>query len=258
MLQILKSDSSENDQGLLPPVLQNISPKYLPPRRESNPCYPESTNGQSQYLIGYGSLLQKASKDSSYPGTGDNVPIRVYGYSRSWTCKGESISLSTTYLGVDADKSGYFNGAFYKVPNTEAIRVYDAREKFYCRHEVVRSNIQLLTNLTSTTRKWELPAGQYWLYVTRPEYREVPSEEYPIVESYVDTFLSGCLELEEKYNLTGFAPECIDTTSDWENPWKNDRIYPRRPFVKFPMAGKVDKLLSDTIPDVYKTIQIEG
>jgi len=40
----------------------------------------------------------------------------------------------------------------------------------------------------------ELPnegSAQYWIYSVKDEYKKWPSKKYPIVQSYVDTFLSG-------------------------------------------------------------------
>ncbi|MES2997868.1 MAG: hypothetical protein V4700_00885 [Pseudomonadota bacterium] len=59
-----------------------------------------------------------------------------------------------------------------------------------------------------------LPQGEFWIYEVRPEFIAQPSARYPIVESYVDIFLAGCLEIEEKFHLKNFAASCIDTTSD--------------------------------------------
>lgn len=35
---------------------------------------------------------------------------------------------------------------------------------------------------------------------------------YPIVQTYVDVFLAGCIEIEETYNLTGYKDACITST----------------------------------------------
>lgn len=200
--------------------------------------------------------MQKESKDRTHPHTGESVPIRVNGFERSWTCNGESVGFSTTYLGVDesSNKSAHLNAVYFKIYFAETLHNYDAREKFYCRKEVLRSDIKLVT---SNTRHC-LTNGQYWIYVTRPKYRKSPTEEYPIVQSYADTFLSGCLELETNHTLDGFADECVHTTSGWDTSWVNDRIYPRRPFLYQKMAGQIDGLLNRTVYDAYKKIIIKG
>lgn len=195
--------------------------------------------------------MQTASKNRTSSNTGENIPVKVYGYSRHWNCKGTSISFSTTYLGVQSNPQKSFNAAIYKLPNATALKGYDTRESYYCREEVPMSKIQVSTNRKT------LDLGQYWIYVTKPEHSEDPSREYPIVQSYVDTFLSGCIELETKFSVANFANDCITSTLGWDAPWVNDRIYPRRPFMHQPLAGKIDQLLNTMIPKAFRNIRIE-
>ncbi|CAL8109746.1 unnamed protein product [Orchesella dallaii] len=252
-LEIIASNFLNKTDFIPTNVNFTTSTKQLPPPTfGESACYPEA-NGASQYLIGYGSLMSTASKDRTYSNTGENVPVRIYGYSRLWNCKGVSVSYSTTYLGalLSANKSSYFNGVVFKLPSASAILDYDKRESFYCREEVPMSKLQML----APTRR--LAAGQYWIYVTRPEYDEFPTRTYPIVQSYVDTFLSGCFEMEEKFNIPGYADECISTTEEWVSPWVNDRIFPRRPFMHQPNAGKIDRLLNEKAPKAFRNIMIE-
>lgn len=110
-------------------------------------CNPSATPGLGQYIIGYGSLMSTESKDLTSPNTGENLPVKVRGYSRVWNCKGTSVSYSTTYLGVVvADSRKTFVAAVYKLPNAAALLDYDARESFYCREEVPMSKIQMLAS----------------------------------------------------------------------------------------------------------------
>jgi hypothetical protein len=83
------------------------------------------------------------------------------------------------------------------------------------------------------------------------------SEEKPLVQSYVDIFISGCLEQEEQQRLAGFAQRCINSTTDWSAFWVNDRIYPRRPFIYQPKAGLIDHLLNNALPELFQQIHIE-
>lgn len=71
-----------------------------------------------------------------------------------------------------------------------------------------------------------------------------PTPQFPMVQSYVDLCINGCLEIESLYRTAnGFAEEFIRTTSGWNANWVNDRIYPRRPFIYAPTAGAIDKAL---------------
>jgi hypothetical protein len=86
----------------------------------------------------------------------------------------------------------------------------------------------------------------------------IPSVRYPIAQSYVDIFLSGCLEQEERYNLKDFARQCITTTTDWSEHWANDRIYPRQPFFYQPRSSAIDKLINEQLPNYFRQIYIES
>ncbi|CAL8113509.1 unnamed protein product [Orchesella dallaii] len=219
------------------------------------PCNPLGDPQRDQYIVGYGSLIKTSSKNRTYKNTGENMPVLITGYSREWNCKGVSASLSTTYLGIVPRRNGTLNGVIFKIPNSDALEAYDERELFYCREEVEKEKISLLVSLNQTPAK--LPSGQFWIYVTKPQYTAFPTPEYPLVQSYVDTFLSGCLEIQAKHSLENFADDCIRTTEGWNHPWINDRIFPRRPFVHEPDAGKIDKLISKHLPKHFKTIKFE-
>ncbi|ODM95326.1 NADH-quinone oxidoreductase subunit D [Orchesella cincta] len=218
-------------------------------------CNPKGDSQKDQYIVGYGSLIKTFSKNRTYKNTGENMPVLINGYSRVWNCKGVSASLSTTYLGIVPKQNGTLNGVVFKIPNSNALEAYDERELFYCREEVDRDKISLLVSSSQTPAN--LPSGQFWIYVTKPQYTAFPTSEFPIVQSYVDTFLSGCLEMQGKHSLENFADDCIKTTEGWTNPWINDRIFPRRPFVYEPDAGKIDKLISKHLPKHFKTIKVE-
>jgi hypothetical protein len=53
----------------------------------------------------------------------------------------------------------------------------------------------------------------------------LPSPQFPMVQSYVDICVNGCLEVEGKYPCaTGFTAEFIATTEAWSRYWVNDRL----------------------------------
>jgi hypothetical protein len=66
----------------------------------------------------------------------------------------------------------------------------------------------------------EVPSESIWIYL--PNEPGWPSEECPIVQSYVDVVLAGCLEVGES-----FAAEFVRTTMNWGYPWIDDRSAPR-------------------------------
>ncbi len=232
--------------GIISPTQASESPKQA----LDKDCHPSPSVLLPQYVVGYGSLIQRDSKNKTYPNTGENLPVLVSGFKRGWFTKGGSIGFSTTYLGLIEDVHAKLNGVIFKLPSAQVIAHYDKRELFYCRVPVQRAAIQMLTHTP-------VPPGQFWIYASTPESIAKPSDRYPIVQSYVDIFLSGCLEIEKQYHIKQFTEQCIATTSDWSTHWVNDRLYPRRPFIYQPNAGVIDALLANQLSDVFSSIKIE-
>jgi hypothetical protein len=102
------------------------------------------------------------------------------------------------------------------------------------------------------------PNGQIWIYVSMPQSVAIPNSQYPIVQSYVDIFVSGCLEQEQRFGLPEFAQQCLSTTPIGPKHWVNDRIYPRRPFNFQPKARQIDNLLSKQLQQYFSHIRLEG
>ena len=204
-----------------------------------------------QYVVGYGSLMQDESRKRTSPDAGPAYPVEVAGFRRGWISKGSSLGFSATYLGAVQDRASRFNAVIYRVDPQE-LEATDKRERSYCRASVPIPDLRVLGP------SFSLPAeAQAWIYVSRGPSVELPSGKYPIVQSYVDVFLSGCLEQEERFGVAGFAEQCIETTSGWSEHWVNDRIYPRRPFVYQPRARQIDTLLSKELPRYFSRIRIE-
>jgi hypothetical protein len=216
-------------------------------------CHPELDRGAPQYVIGYGSLMSSASKDRTAPDTGVNLPVMVTGYERSWNLRGAAVGLGTTYLGVQAKQGALMVAALYRDFGGQDIVNTDARESYYCRDAVDPERIRMLDGSTVPT------TGQIWVYVNKPDAIAPPDEDFPIVQSYVDIFLTGCLELRERVvgQNQDFAVQCIKTTSGWSPHWVNDRLYPRRPFIYQPNAATIDQLLFENVPQAFKMIRIE-
>jgi hypothetical protein len=223
-------------------VLDGASPECGVPPDTSRPLY----------IIGYGSLMQDESRKRTSPQAGPAHPVEVHGYRRGWIAKADTGGFGTTFLGVRPDRQSSFNAVIYQVGEAE-LQATDRREESYCRVIVPASDIEPLEGDFAPARD-----GQTWIYVNRPERVASPSPRYPIVQSYVDIFVAGCLEQEQRYSLPGFSRQCLSTTEDWSEHWVNDRIHPRRPFVFQPRAGQIDKLLASELPDYFARIRLEG
>ncbi len=218
--------------------------------KAGNNCNIDYDSKKQQYIIGYGSLMQDDSRKRSSPTADSAYPVEVYGFRRGWFAKGGSEGFDTTYLGAVPDRDSKFNAVIFKI-HAEDIPTIDKREYFYCRLLVQPNKFKLLAPQTP------VPSGQVWIYVNKPESIATANAKYPVVESYVDIFVTGCTEQEKRYGIINFAKDCINSTKHWSTAWVNDRVYPRRPFIYQPMAGQIDKLLSELLPDYFLHIQIE-
>jgi hypothetical protein len=213
-------------------------------------CYPPFDSRSPQFIIGYGSLIDSQSKDRIYPNTSENMPVTVDGFQRGWFSMGPDVGYSATFLGIKPNPAASFNGVMFQLLSLNALSQYDQREHSYCRVQVAMANIHSLT-------QQPVAQGQYWIYMPPADNVATPTETYPIIESYIDIFLSGCLDMQNKYHLPNYAEDCITTTTDWSKHWINDRIYPRRPLANQPKATAIDKLLSKKLPNYFDNIELE-
>jgi hypothetical protein len=204
-------------------------------------CRPTINNSSQNYIIGYGSLMEDNSRMATDPRAKDAYPIKVNGFQRIWGINGGHYK--TTFLTVIRKKDKWLNAVYYEA-NENNIMNTDAREGGYCRTKVNRNDLEVL-GLQS------LPVGDFWIYTIDSNKVTVPTSDYPIVQSYVDIFMSGCLEIQKRYQVPNFAEMCITTTDGWSSYWINDRIHPRRPFVEIPKAGEIDKLMYQHFPDYF-------
>jgi hypothetical protein len=216
------------------------------------PCGATPNPARVQYLIGYGSLMEDGSRAQTAPHAGAAQPVIVSGYQRGWYARSKGAALGTTYLGVVPDVASSLNAVMYRV-DAEELKASDRRERGYCRMPVALSALKRLT-------AGEKPDGkaQLWIYEIPPGEASMVDEDHPLAQSYVDLFLAGCLEQEERFHLREFAAGCLRTTYGWSAHWVNDRVYPRRPFAFQPRAAEIDKLLADEVPAYWSQVRVEG
>ena len=105
--------------------------------------------------------------------------------------------------------------ALYREFTAQDILDTDQREFDYCRGEVDPGALRMLDGSAVPV------PGQIWIYISKPEAVDPPDADYPIVQSYVDIFITGCLQLAERVvgQNEDFAEQCITTTSGWSPHW---------------------------------------
>lgn len=125
-------------------------------------------------------------------------------------------------MGVQWAEEGSCVGVLYPVTEIE-LSSFDAREIGYGREAIAIENVELVEYLEldehydSPDHKFFLKAVaerrsdvQIWVYV--PLMPSPPDDDHPIVQTYVDIILQGCLDIHKD-----FAREFIEDTKGW-NP----------------------------------------
>lgn len=183
----------------------------------------------TQFVFGYGSLINAASRDSTAGGPVPAVPVRVssaFGYVRVWNDRAPSgFTAPGLRRAGPREHAMTINGVVYAIEG-EDMSSFDALEKGYVRVEIPHEDIEALS--------WQgLPSdGRIWVYVPDLPGRDPgaglppPDAEYPLLQSYIDVVIEGGLQYGPD-----FAREIIETTEGWSKFWLNDRRLARRPWV---------------------------
>jgi hypothetical protein len=199
-------------------------------------------NQPTQFIFGYGSLINSASRGATAGAPIPAIPVRVsaeFGYCRTWNDRSPSGFTALGLKKASSEEKGCtINGVLYPVDGTDMAK-YDAREQGYARAEVPREEIE--------PASWQrLPErGTIWVYIPVGPGGQagaglpLPDAQYPLLESYIDVVVEGGLEYGED-----FAREVLETTDGWSDYWLNDRELALRPWVHDPGSAVVDKLLA--------------
>lgn len=191
----------------------------------------------AQYLFGYGSLIDAASRDKTGE-TGRAHPVRVANLQRAWHVVARRSGY--TVVGVTPSSGASCNGVLIEI-EPHALPSFDARERLY--HRVIIPQ-QAVTPLSENTGIRQ--AATIWTYIT--SCPAAPAGSYPLIQSYIDVILTGCLAIG-----ADFATEFIETTTGWVPTWLNDRAQPRyrRALTDAPHAAEIDRRLQALVPHAF-------
>lgn len=192
----------------------------------------------SHYLFGYGSLINHQSRLATGR-TGDIIPTKVLGLRRAWNVIAYDSQM--TGVGVILRDSAVCNGVLVEIEDSE-LAAFDKREIEGTGFNYERVEIKRRDILGATTMDDRL---KVWTYVVRKPV--APTIDFPILQSYVDVILTGCLEFGE-----GFAVEFVRTTLGWESPWYNDRRCPKYiRHLKTVPYQEIDEILAEHVPQGF-------
>ncbi|HAS6236634.1 TPA: gamma-glutamylcyclotransferase [Vibrio vulnificus] len=159
------------------------------------------------YIFGYGSLINAASRQLTGQ-TGEAIPVIAHGLVRYWGKVDDSYILSP--LVVNRGES-QVNGVLLEIDD-RALAEFDRRERGYHRIEITPDQIETDHSFNR--------AHPIWVYVKDDPQPPCPSS--PIMQTYVDTVLAGCLEISE-----AFAQHFVQYTVGWHFPKEDDRHAPK-------------------------------
>jgi hypothetical protein len=196
------------------------------------------TTPLTHFVFGYGSLICPESRAITAPEQSHKIatPVQVKNVERVWskrTARGmtamgvrfvpESASTAASASASAASASAasaYCIGVILPVSDKE-LALFDEREQGYDRVPLELSNVEQVSFLSpahyeeddhsiflQAKERNATDAVQIWVYVQREE--NPASAEHPIVQTYVDTILRGCLSISEE-----FAQEFIASTKGW-------------------------------------------
>ncbi|NRB66409.1 MAG: gamma-glutamylcyclotransferase [Vibrio sp.] len=159
------------------------------------------------YIFGYGSLMNSASRQLTGK-TAQALPAIVHGFKRYWGKVDDSYILSPLVVNKG---EGLVNGVLLEISEDE-LSEFDVRERGYHRVEVPHSQLECDNPFHAN--------DQVWMYIK--DNPEPPCNLSPIMQTYIDTVLAGCLEISEQ-----FAKQFIEHTIGWHFPREDDRHAPK-------------------------------
>jgi cation transport regulator ChaC len=186
---------------------------------------------ERHYVFGYGSLICAQSRAVSVPTLAQrpSLPVRIGGLVRTWNCRCERPP--STFLGVkqleDSNKDTKNTnvscvGVLIEVFSDE-FEALDEREYGYLRQLVHVDRIERVDGLLQTQEQKDQYEGTFlgtnaavpeetfvWVYVPEDSFAGEPSARYPILQSYVDICMRGCLAISPS-----FLREFLCTTRGW-------------------------------------------
>jgi tetratricopeptide (TPR) repeat protein len=190
---------------------------------------------------------------SSLPGAVVTLK-KSFGYARQWNFRS---STGFTALGVSPCNDGSssypaseINGVLFQIP-TSMTPGFDRREVGYKKVSIPFEHVQfqydIAVSSSSNTATPKNPQTKFdlttkdrlWLYVPLPTHTTDADENHPLLQSYVDTVLQGCLE----WGGEVMAEQFLVTTGGWSTYFLNDTPSSRRPWLFRKEYNTIDRLL---------------
>ena len=214
----------------------------------------------SEYLFGFGSIMNTATHapwisaegaPPSLPGVAVRLK-RSFGYRRSWNFRS---GTGFTALGIESCGDGpapeggggpstAINGVLFRV-SLPMMEGFDRREVGYDKVPIDPGDLELIQSSGGRegVEGFDIPTrgNRIWVYVPQPHCCSEADESHPLLQSYVDTVMQGCLE----WGGEAMATEFVSTTSGWSRYFLNDTPSSRRPWLFRREYDTIDRILRE-------------
>ena len=138
-------------------------------------------------------------------------------------------ALGVSKISDDKDEAKDMNGVLFQVTQS-MIPEFDRREIGYEKVRIPLEYLDFKSNSNVNNDDWHKnlgPDDRLWLYVPLSTHNKPADENHPLIQSYVDTVLQGCIE----WGGETFAELFIQTTGGWSTYFLNDTPSSRRPWL---------------------------
>ena len=216
---------------------------------------------ETHFVIGYGSLMSDYSRRVFTGIDAVAIPVQVHDWQRRWmtNCDVENF----TSVGAVPSVGSYLNGVLLPMPSlTEALQKREARYRFT---QLQRSQLSFYAAQTpiaeqQPTNDMEkhtiLASSSASFWICESLVIGDVSQNYPLLQSYIDTCLIGCLEHQGDISSCTFAKEFITSTLQWpkvagKGYWLDDRAVPQ-----YPRAAKLSRSDMQKIDDLLRSCNL--
>ena len=212
-------------------------------------CFPTINKSEPQYIIAFGSLMQSAAREKKLNKAEVEFPVWVRGYERGWFARDTIRAVQKTALAVKPEPGKKFNGLLLQSSSSQIASI-DRGDAIMCREKIDSRKLQAMTSAKLPER------GQFWIYTARKANIKKPAGQFPMLQSEVDVFLTGCIEQAKAFNLSEFSSQCVKSTSGWSLHWNNDRDRPSGKLVTA-KRPEIDQLLEQVEGNLFDRIRQE-
>lgn len=211
---------------------------------------------EGDYIFGFGSIINPSTHDpwlsQAHPATDSKqndddarglpgrtaVILAKFGYQRGWNFRSNT---GFTALGIRrvviADASD-INGVVFQI-HSSMLPDFDRREVGYDRVQIPMETLQFTKTSKVNVELTIPPSARIWVYVPMEENFLPADEDHPILQSYVDTVMQGCLFWGEEEMAESF----VRTTAHWSPYFLNDTPSSRRPWLYRQQYTLIDEIL---------------